>query len=635
MSPAAASRFATVALVFALYTATMCRWIGAGDTAIVVWNMYGPILSSHVNNHAAMVGIGHLLIDWLPWGSEAWRANWFSVIFSTTYLGIFHALASRSIRDPFHTALATFVVAVSHSVWWHATIVENYALNGVFLLTVTWLLTRDHETGDIRWMYTGAVVAGLAVLNHAQMGFLAPVLGMYALVRDGWKPWLVLKRWVLLALLWLVGLFPFLGLMYRNISRGFDREVVVKNAMGSYFTEIMFDLRLHEIGTIFWREILVQFPSPVLLCLPFGIWFAFRKNERWKVNAALAAGFAINSGFFMLYHTWDRFAFLLPSYVILLLWLTEAWGVALRWADEKKPALRWAIVGLAVVCIAMPPMVYRELPRLGRAGVFWHGRFSSNAQWNTHDVATYLANPDKSGWNDLHRVNMLLIENIPERATIIDDDGRNHYTLELYFQKVRRQRTDIRSVLVNAWGFEGWGQDKEKLPKRILKWREQAPVYSMTLMPPHRSWISALSEEGVGPVPVYLADDVWIYEYTDRPRGAAAPFIWELHTGIRLKGTYQMLTHHFGPEDDSQVRIRHKKVEEGEEYAVTLTYKGPGGERIVEEHTLDPGERTVRPMPEQVRSVVGRWEVEVAVDDQVDTFIRFTNEPDPVDRRYR
>lgn len=635
MSQLALSRAAVIALVFALYAGTMCRWIGAGDTAIVVWNMDARILSSHVNNHPMMVAIGALMVDWIPWGSPAWRANWFSVVFSTIYLGLYHTVVSRWLKDPLHAVLATLILAVTHAVWWHATIVENYALNGVFLLTVTWMLLKEHETGKIGWLYAAAPVAGLAVSNHAQMGALAPVLGMYALVRDGWQPRLVLSRWVLLALGWLVGLAPFLALMARNMASGVQREEVVKNAVGSYFTEIMFDLRFWELGTMFWHEVLVQFPSPVLLALPFGFWFAFRGNERWKVHAALAAGFVINTAFFSLYHTWDRFAFLLPSWIVAELWMTEAWAVGLNRADAGRPRLRHAILGLALVSVALPPFVYRELPRLGRAGWFWPERFSSNGQWNTHDVATYLANPDKSQWDDLAVLNRLLIEQLPKRATVIDDDGRNHYTLELYFQKVLKQRRDVRATLVNAWGFEGWGQDKKQLAEKVVAWRKSAPVFAMSLLPPHRKWQEDLGKQGIGPRPTYLSDDVWIFELVDRPRGNAEPFLWEVHTGTRLKGDHQLMTHRLGPNDDAQYRVRHNVVKAGEHPEISVVFTGPGDLSIRETVALDEGERTVRPLPDAVKSVVGPWRIDVGVGETLDTYLRFRIEAAPIDRRYR
>lgn len=637
MSPLALSRAAAIALVFALYTATMCRWIGAGDTAIVVWNMDARILSSHVNNHPAMVAIGSLMLDWMPWGSPAWRANWFSVIFSTIYLGLYHALVSRWLKDPVHALLATLILAVTHAVWWHATIVENYALNGVFVLAVAWMLFKEHETGKIGWMYAAAPVAGLAVFNHAQMGALAPVLGMYALVRD-WKPQpkVVLTRWVLLAFGWFVGLLPFLGLMVRNMRAGVQREEVVKNAMGSYFTEIMFDLRFWELGTMFWHEVLVQFPSPVLLALPLGFWFAFRGNERWKVHTALAAGFVINTGFFSLYHTWDRFAFLLPSWILAELWMTEAWAVGLKRADEGgKPWARRVILALAVLAVAMPPVMYREFPRLGRLGWFWPERFASNGQWNTHDVSTYLANPDKSGWNDLAVLNDLLMEKLPKRSTVIDDDGRNHYTLELYYQKVLKQRRDVRATLVNAWGFEGWGQDKKQLADKVMAWRKNAPVFAMSLLPPHRKWQEDLGKQGIGPRPWYLSEDHWIFEFVERPRGAAEPFLWEIHTGLRLKAQHQLLSHRLGPNDDGQFRVRHTEVKAGDHHEIMVTFTGPDGTVLREPLTLSEGERTVAPLPDVVKRTVGTWTVEVGVGDQVDTFLRFRVEPEPVDRRYR
>jgi predicted RND superfamily exporter protein len=132
-----------MALVALLYFGTMARWVGAGDTALLLEQMHTGRLSSHVNSHNLTIVLGWLALK-VPLGSLAVRGHVLSVLAGLSMVFAFHEIAWRRLQRPAPVVAITLAVAVTHTVWWHATIVENYCFNGLFLYAVVLLLLWDY-----------------------------------------------------------------------------------------------------------------------------------------------------------------------------------------------------------------------------------------------------------------------------------------------------------------------------------------------------------------------------------------------------------------------------------------------------------------------------------------------------------
>lgn len=611
MSERTATRLAAFVLVSLLYISTMSRWIGAGDTALLLEQMHSGRFSSHVNSHNLSILVGWLAMK-VPVGSIAIKGHWVSVAAGVAMMMAFQELAWRALQRPIPTVVATLAGAVTHTFWWHATIVENYCFNGLIVFAVTLLLLDDDQRSDQSRLGYAGFLAGLAMFNHMQMGILLPLGGVYALLRY-WPDKAVLGRTIaMLVGVWVAGAAPFLGLLARDSGGGQHFEAAAHNAMGAQFTAIMFDWQPSELWPIVQHELFQQFPNGLLLLLPVGCVLALR-SERWRVHAGLMAAFLVNTSFFLTYHTWDRYAFLLPSVAILWVWGLHGWAWLLDTVEERPMAWKAGAWALLSTTLWLPPWYHLQQVQWARDGGFGHGRFAGNTHWNTHDVGRYVAWPVKSEWDDMHVVLSLLDEQLPKNAVWIDDDARTHYSFDFYWRAMNGNRPDIDQRIINAWGFDNWGLPMQQMMEQSPKWLAKGRrVFTVSTFSPHREWQDALAiDHGYVPHRVDLTEDHWVYEMRPKPNTGSRLTVLEVQTGLRLKGWSQLLTHRIGTEDQrAHLRIRHLPLEQPTE--VMVRFSRNGASPVVQTVPLD-GElpRTVVDLSPEVQASPGRWRVDV------------------------
>ena len=133
---------AGVALLF--YGATVSHHLLLPDSAILLDEMGQPEISSNVCSHNLTHLLGWLFLK-LPIANIAFKGNLVSVFCGAAVIGLFHALLRALALPRLLAALGALVLMVSHSMWWHSTIVENYAMSNVFLVACLLLATCAAE----------------------------------------------------------------------------------------------------------------------------------------------------------------------------------------------------------------------------------------------------------------------------------------------------------------------------------------------------------------------------------------------------------------------------------------------------------------------------------------------------------
>ncbi|MFQ5512267.1 MAG: protein O-mannosyl-transferase family [Candidatus Krumholzibacteriia bacterium] len=467
---------------FVFYLATCSRTIGLGDSAMLMEAIHDFALSTHVNSHNFTVVLGWLVAR-LPLGSAAFEANLASALAGALTIVLLYGVLYRMTASADAAALTASLAMVSHSMWWHSTIVESYAVNALFTVLALGLLASLQRRHTERKLWALFFVSGLALFNHVQMGILAAGALVYlaalsAHVRHGRARWLV-RTGARCAAALALGAIPFLVLLARDASTYGLRNTVWQATGGPFHGIMLKGQVLPGLGEAAYLAAL-QFPGAYLVAIGVGAVMLARSWRGSPSLFALIAVFGVNTWFFMTYNTWDKFAFLLPSFLILAFAgiLPVRWAV--RWAQGRSRRL-FTLAAVFTVSFATPIYLYGRLSEWGRSPGFWHARYNNDYTFNTHDCAEFIANPNKGTYRDITTFAARVFERLPRGAILVDSDSRTFYPLR-YYQVYEGARPDMRLRLVNSWGFDGWGlspQDFSALLERARANGEDLFVVSL------------------------------------------------------------------------------------------------------------------------------------------------------------
>ncbi len=497
---------------FFFYYLTASRTIGFGDTAILIDAIESGHLSSHVNNHPFTVLMGWVFSCFSN-AEPAFAANLVSVFFGsasvTVMFAIFRAWGASSIIS----AVLTLPVMVMHSLWWHSTIIENYAVS-TFLTGLCYLsLLCFQRRTNARFLFLACFVAGLSIFNHVQNSFLCLGVAVCGCIyaRSTTRP---ARTLVYCALGATAGLLPWALLLCKEALSGSGLAPTIKDAFvgkfeGTFFSSTVSSM-ISETSFIVWNQ------SPLLL-LPLGGALGVRAYVRrfsWTpalfgILTHISLTFVVFSG----YGTWDRFAFLLPGLYgaaffagIGLLSLRDIFG--------PKRGTRLLTVWCLLTTVTCP-VLYGSVTTLALdPSSMWFGRFSNFYSANLYDHISYIANPNKARYNEVQKFADELFAQLPPNSTFLDDDSRTYYPLADYYQKLLKKRRDVRFLLVNSWGFSDWGLSGNAVGK-ILEdaYYQDKPFFVASTGEPY----TAFFDQVKGRIPVSFAPfsisaGRWVYK---------------------------------------------------------------------------------------------------------------------------
>jgi len=509
-----------------VYGATVSHHLLLPDSAILIDAMRRPEISSNVCAHNLTNLLGWLFQQ-LPFSNLALKGNLFSVACGAAVIGLFHVLLRALDLPRLVAVLGTLVLMVSHSLWWHSTIVENYALSNVFLVACLLLATRAADEPR-RW-YLLCFLAGLALFNHLQNGALA--IGLAAFYLVGVRHWTG-QRWSLLwrgVACYLLGAVPFFVVLLRDLLHSDDVQNTLHWAVGGGFTGLMFHYDWARALTRLADWIFQQFPSPFLFFIPLGgvllLENFFCSGGLWPPTATAGRRYSpfvaflfgvmlTNLVFFLGYETWDQFAFYLELFVCLA--VLGALGAAWCWQKFQR-AGRLAIGALLGVSVLLPPLIYPQIPRwAAEASGYWSRRYhaASQAYAGRYDLVGIYADPLRHDRGTVEENIRLMFAKLPPRALVVDDIAL--YYQAQFMQQHHGQRPDVRLLLLRPLNFAGWGTPLEEVVAACNAKTNR--VFITATSGPAAGLVTALKFGGWRSEKFPLGDGFWIFELLPPPR---------------------------------------------------------------------------------------------------------------------
>jgi hypothetical protein len=532
------------------YYLTACRTPGWVDATLIVSNVVGLELGSWVNFHNLFHLLGYGWLHLFPDSNVHFHLVLLSALFGALTVQLMFLVFFEITSNTKISALGALVLMLSHSLWWHSTMLEVYTLNASIIAAMLLFLVRYNKTRGFKNLCALSFFTGLGCSNHLLMflfifGFLA-VIGILLYQRKT----LTLRRLMILTGCFLLGiglyLFVFLqdyqstvqGLALRTTDRSFIQVHVdalkktIDHASGEGFRRYMFSKDMSPGEKRFWRLnylilVLYNYPSTAILLALFGFYCFWKRNPLRLTFTFFMIGLIaqlIWSGNFFI---WDMYAFSLPVYVLLSLPIV----FSLQFLVKRGR------VGRIVLLLMLPsfissPFIYHAVSDDGRKEGVVKEYFRHYPEWeqaeNTWDVVEYLSNPNKRSYEKVQAYADRVFDVLPQEAHFWNSVGRADYPLRLYYRDVYGIRTDIRHhSLFNPFMSLDEAENEAKKMKVYLE--QGLPVYIASLSFPERlvldqlymlldsskepDWVSALPLERFRETfPDFLFEEIVLFE---------------------------------------------------------------------------------------------------------------------------
>ncbi|HZI94314.1 MAG TPA: DUF2723 domain-containing protein, partial [Patescibacteria group bacterium] len=343
------------AIIF--YVATLAPGLLWGDSAKFQRMAWQEDLRFDETGHPLWVLLAHPLTR-MPGLDPAGACNLLSALLSALALWPAFRIMRRLGASSASATLASLALAVSHTFWFHAVVAEVYPLNSFVTLVLLDLLTinlQSDRPGALRpasWLMMG-LVFGMASGNHLQVLLWLP--GYLWWMRAAWRADRMNCTAVALAAGGFVtGLAPFVIL--RGSAASLHGEAF-SSLMPRLLSQALMPSTPTKDAAQFAGYLLYQFPLPLVL-VGAAVGLIRLRRERPIDLTGLAILYATNVLFAFSYQVPDRFAFYLPSYLIIALAAAPGFDRMAGWvAATPRARAAWLLPVFAVVVVA-PPLLY-------------------------------------------------------------------------------------------------------------------------------------------------------------------------------------------------------------------------------------------------------------------------------------
>ncbi len=355
------------------------------------------------------------LFAYLPLGEFAYRVNLFSALCGALALGFMADLLLSLTRNRFAATCGVILLGVSHTFWTHSVIAEVYTLYAVGLAAELWLIERFFSRRQFGWLLAAALVNGLNLSNHLMAILHWPAYAGVILWALRARRLAALQVLMLLAAVF-VGSTPYLYLIIRRLLHGQGLAEALKEALVGppHRAEVVlthaFPFARQTIRAA--QYFLLNFPTPLLLLAPVGLWAALRDaSQRWFALIGSAV-FVVGFVFAYRYLVPDQYVFYFPCYILMAMF--TALGVAKGLQHPGGARLRW----VCVVAAAFPALVYEAAPPILRAGNI---NFGVSRELPYRDSYVYFLRPRKNGDDGAGRfLRESLAQAAPDGAVMAD-----------------------------------------------------------------------------------------------------------------------------------------------------------------------------------------------------------------------
>ena len=541
--------------VFYFFTASRTPgWLDAGMIASNVANLQ---LGSWVNFHNLFNLLGFLWLKLFPGNNVHFYLVLLGGLFGTVTVHYMFLVGLELTSHPISAAIGAVALMVSHSLWWHSTMLEVYTLNTALLAIFLYAVVRYNKTKRRGYLYLSVFFFGLGCSNHVLVGLFIPAfilifcILLFRSKEISGKHLLILAGCFLLGFQLYLFIFirDFLDILRSSASDGGQTGLVrawaslrevLHGATGGDFKEYMFNVelplalrRFYRFAYVFWW--FYNYASPAFFLGFWGILLFWKKKKYRLLFWFFILGIAVQILWSANYFIWDMYAFSLPVYVMFSLPVTLALDRLLYPGERVRK-----IILVLSITLLIPVLLYQSVSGWYRKGGFFKWFFDSfpETEWIEHtwEPVEYFSKPNKRNYDKVERYVTELLSVLPQKANLLDSDCRADYALRFYYRDIKQIRTDIiHHDLFSPFMTKAQGKQVAKKLKRKLENGE--PVFSVSVGYPEKvvldqlylmydpskdqAWLDNLSLDGYlesfprvrfDKIVLFADEEIWIYE---------------------------------------------------------------------------------------------------------------------------
>lgn len=490
-----------------VYYMTACRTPGWVDATLIVSDVARLTLSSWVDSHNLFNLLGYFWLKLFSRQDIHFHLVLLSALFGALSVYFIFRTVLELTSDVISAGIAALVLMLSHSLWWHSTMLEVYTLNSAILAVMCFSVARYERSGKPLYLYLAGFLFGLGCSNHVLMGllvlaFLAVLI--YSVIRRHLHTG---KYLAITVLCFLLGLGLYLFLFIRDARDEFLRQAgggqeswlakswqalrsTFDDATGGKFKQLMFTPGMPVELRRFWRinfffMLFLNFPSPALAMGFYGLWAFWRKSSFRLTFMFFAAAILALAVWSANYFVWDMFAFAQPVYVLFCIPV----GLAAEKLLCARKTLKRVFLILLAPILLLPGFTYASLPVWYHDKGFLKGWFESYPpfSWTAHtwEPVEYIINPNKRSYDKVERYAKAVFAVLPQGAHFLNSDSRSDYPLRYYYRDLYQVRTDV--IYHSLYSpFLGVDEAKGVAVELKLHLERGEPVFSASILYPEK-----------------------------------------------------------------------------------------------------------------------------------------------------
>lgn len=389
---------------------------------------------------------------YIPIGDLIFRINLVSVFASALAIANLYLLLKLMFNRTFFSILSVLTLGLSHTFWWHSSVLESYNMYAAILFAELVFLLLYIRNNKKKYFYALFFLNGLSVAVHLLGIIPLACYGIFALVllvRRNLK----INQLFFAIILWIIAASPYLYLVLAELISTGDLGGTISSALfgNSWKSDVL------NIG--FSKKVFIQnflflgmnFPTPNILLAVLGVISVYKFKEKFFVFlSGLLVLFLL---FAARYTVADRYAFFIPFYCMLTIFFALG-AIHLEKLGLCSKSTKVAILLMALLTIpayyVSPTAVERAQFNIGtRADI----PYRNDYQW--------FLSPWKTGYYGADIFAAKALAELPQGAAIYAD-GTTVYPLIIY-QKLNNFRNDI-SILAT----HGSLKTLEEYPENLI-----------------------------------------------------------------------------------------------------------------------------------------------------------------------